>query len=136
MTLAFILELTLTGLLALTLIYCIVLERRLAAVRKGQESLKGTIRHLNAAIENAGATLNALRAASTGAMQTLDERTRIARAVADELSLLTASGNRIAERFDRAVDNRSLGRAGGETDREPLPSKSVMGRLDSLRAVR
>lgn len=128
MTLAFVTELTLTGLLALTLIYCVVLERRLASVRKGQEGLKSTIRHLDSAIENAGATLNALRAASSGAMQTLDERTRIARAVADELSLLTASGNRIAERFDRAP---------ARTDAAvPLPSNSVMGRLDSLRAVR
>jgi hypothetical protein len=130
MTLSAILDLILCGLLALTLVYCIVLERRLNVVRKGQDSLKGTIRGLNVAIENASATLNALRAASAGAMQTLDERTKIARAVADELSLLTASGERIAERFDRAVSTRPAGEGG------VLPSRSVMGRLDNLRAVR
>jgi len=34
------LELLLSVLLAATLVYCIVLERRLASVRKGQDGLK------------------------------------------------------------------------------------------------
>ena len=42
-------------LLAATLCYCIVLERRLAAVRKGQEGLSRTIGELNMAIAGAGA---------------------------------------------------------------------------------
>ena len=63
MTLAFFAELILEVLLAATLCYCIVLERRLAAVRKGQEGLKTHIGELNMAISGAGASLRALKAA-------------------------------------------------------------------------
>jgi ABC-type transporter Mla subunit MlaD len=130
MTLAFALEMALTGLLAATLVYCIVLERRLAAVRKGQEGLRTMIGNLNAAIAGAGASLRALKAAASGAADTLDDRLKRARALADELSLLTTSGERIAERFDRAVTPISA------RNTAPLPSGSVMHRLDALKAVR
>jgi len=127
MTIAMALELTLTVLLAATLVYCILLERRLAAVRKGQDGLKRMIGELNAAIAGAGASLRALKSAAAGAAETLDERLKRARAVADELSLLSSSGERIAQRFDRAVPQRPA---------QPLPSGSVMHRLDALKAVR
>jgi hypothetical protein len=132
MTFSVILELGLCFLLALTLIYCIVLERKLANLRKGQSALKTTFRDLNIAIENAGAALHALKATAGSAAETLDERIRRARGAADELSVLTASGERIAERFDRAVrpQNPAPQPAAG------LPSGSVMNRLDALRTVR
>ena len=127
MTLSLILELALCFLLAATLVYCIVLERRLAAVRKGQEGLKTMIGKLDAAISGAGASLRALKSAASSAAETLDERLRRARLLADELALLTASGERIAERFDRAAKSAAP---------SPLPSGSVMHRLDALKAVR
>jgi len=130
MTIAFALELTLTFLLAATLVYCIVLERRLAAVRKGQDGLKAMIGELDAAISGAGASLRALKAAASGAAETLDERLRRARALADELSLLSSSGERIAERFDRTAVPKTAQRGA------QLPSGSVMHRLDALKAVR
>jgi ABC-type transporter Mla subunit MlaD len=130
MTIAFALELTLTFLLAATLVYCIVLERRLSAVRRGQEGLKTMIGELNAAISGAGASLRALKAAAAGAADTLDDRLKRARALADELSLLSSSGERIAERFDRTVTSKTAQRS------SQLPSGSVMHRLDALKAVR
>jgi hypothetical protein len=60
-SLTFYLELGLEILLALTLCYCVILERRLAAVRKGQEGLSRTIGELNMAISGAGASLRALK---------------------------------------------------------------------------
>ena len=132
MNTATIVELLLTALLAVTLVYCILLERRLAAVRLGQEGLKATIGELNTAITNAGASMRALKATASGAADTLDERLARARATIDELSLLTASGERIAERFDRATTQQTAARAANPN----LPSGSIMGRLDSLRAVR
>jgi ABC-type transporter Mla subunit MlaD len=127
MTLSFILELLLSLLLAATLVYCIVLERRLAAVRKGQDGLKRMIGELNGAISGAGASLRALKSAASSAAETLDERLKRARLLADELALLTSSGERIAERFDRAVKPAAPSQ---------LPSGSVMHRLDALKAVR
>ena len=127
MTLAMALELLLSLLLAATLAYCIVLERRLAAVRKGQDGLKTMIGELNAAIAGAGASLRALKSAAAGAAETLDDRLKRARAIADELSVLSSSGERIAQRFDRAVPAKPV---------EQLPSGNVMRRLETLKAVR
>ena len=130
MTLSLILELALCFLLAATLVYCIVLERRLAAVRKGQEGLKTMIGKLDAAISGAGASLRALKSAASSAAETLDERLRRARLLADELALLTASGERIAERFEGSAKPAERGAL------SHLPSGSVMHRLDALKAVR
>jgi ABC-type transporter Mla subunit MlaD len=138
LNLGLIVELALTGLLAVTLVYCIVLERRLAAVRRGQEGLKSTIGELNGAITHAGASMRALKATASGAAETLDERLARARAIIDELSLLTASGDRIAERFDRASDASAASRNASSNAASSfnLPSGSIMKRLDALRAVR
>ncbi|MBV9903337.1 MAG: hypothetical protein JO346_02010 [Alphaproteobacteria bacterium] len=139
MPIGLIADLALTGLLAVTLVYCIVLERRLAAVRKGQEGLRSTIGELDTAITNAGASMRALKATASGAADTLDERMKRARLIIDELSLLTASGERIAERFDRAADASAAARTGTAPAATPvshLPSNNIMKRLDALRAVR
>jgi hypothetical protein len=130
-TVAMALELALTFLLGVTLVYCIVLERRLASVRKGQDGLKRMIGELNGAIAGAGASLRALKAAAGEAAETLDDRLKRARAVADELSVLSTSGERIAERFDRAVPSTPK-----STPNQQLPSGSVMHRLNALKAVR
>ena len=136
MNFTFYVEITLEVLLAATLCYCIVLERRLAAVRKGQEGLSRTIGELNMAIAGAGASLRALKSAAGEAAQTLDERLKRARLHIDELSVLTTSGERIALRMESA----SSGRAQPEREISPLadmvlPSNSIMNRLDRMRAA-
>lgn len=129
MNLTFALEVVLSLLLAVTLAYCIVLERRLSAVQKGQKELGNTVRALNTAITSAGAALSALKAASGDATAELNARVREARALADELSVLTSSGERIAERMDQAVSaQKSPGPAS--------PLESMKARLDALRTVR
>jgi hypothetical protein len=125
--LTFYLELGLEILLALTLVYCVILERRLASVRKGQEGLKTTIGELNMAISGAGASLRALKSAAGEAAQTLDERLKRARLHIDELSVLTASGERIAQRMEGAA---STPRVAKEIPDMPLPSTSILSRLE------
>lgn len=132
MTMTFYVEVALEILLAATLGYCILLERRLAAVRKGQEGLSRTIGELNMAISGAGASLRALKAAAGEAAGTLDERLRRARLHIDELSVLTGSAERIADRIERGVSAapRSIPLAD-----IPLPSNSIMNRLDNMRTA-
>ncbi len=125
--LTFYLELGLEILLALTLVYCVILERRLAAVRKGQEGLKQTIGELNMAIAGAGASLRALKSAAGEAAQTLDERLKRARLHIDELSVLTASGERIASRMEGAAASPRVAK---EIPDMPLPSTSILSRLE------
>jgi Domain of unknown function (DUF6468) len=103
MSLSIIVELLLSVLLLATICYCAVLERRLSALRKGQDGLRDTIGSLNAAIVAAGESMRALKASASGAAQTLDERMTRARGMIDELSLLTSSGERIADRIDKSA---------------------------------
>src|SRR5437868_15077217 len=107
MSITLFVEGTLEILLAATLCYCILLERRLAAVRKGQEGLSRTIGELNMAIAGAGASLRALKSAAGEAAQTLDERLKRARLHIDELAVLTGSADRIADRIERGVSTVS-----------------------------
>lgn len=106
LTLTFVLEVLLCLLLAVTLVYCVILERRLTNVQKSQQFLGKTVRDLNVAISNAGDALSQLKNASGSALGDLDRKVKVARALADELSVMTASGERIAERFDHAVAAR------------------------------
>ncbi len=131
MTLTFYVEIVLEVLLAATLGYCIVLERRLAAVRRGQEGLSRIVGELNMAISGAGASLRALKSAAGEAAQTLDERLKRARLHADELSVLVGSAERIASRIEGAAvpvrDSEPV------LPSQPLPSASIMSRLEALR---
>jgi hypothetical protein len=131
MTLTFYVELSLEALLAATLIYCILLERRLSAVRKGQEGLSRTIGELNMAISGAGASLRALKSAAGEAAQTLDQRLQRARLHIDELSVLTASGERIAARMEGQIERGSASRSAAAE--MALPSSTIMSRLDAAR---
>ena len=135
MTLTFAVEIALEILLAATLCYCIVLERRLAAVRKGQEGLSRTIGELNMAIAGAGASLRALKSAAAEAAVTLDERLKRARLHIDELSVLAASGERIAVRIENATSSRGRIERGTDPSDMNLPSSSIMGRLDAMRSA-
>jgi hypothetical protein len=141
MNITFIVEIALEVLLAATLGYCIVLERRLAAVRKGQEGLSRIVGELNMAISGAGASLRALKTAASEAAGTLDDRLRRARLHVDELSVLVGSAERIAQRIEDASSPRvraeeplrDIRAADPVASSQPLPSTSIMGRLDSLR---
>ncbi len=135
-TLTSVLEIGLCILLAATLVYCVMLERRLMAVRQGQQDLKKTIGDLNASIETAGAALRALQSAAGSMGEALDRKVTSARAAIDELSLVAASSERIAQRLESSIDSGARPRAPARTANGQLPSGSVMGRLDALRAAR
>jgi hypothetical protein len=137
MSLTLAVEIALEILLAATLGYCILLERRLSAVRKGQEGLGRIVGELNMAIAGAGASLRALKSAAGEAAHTLDERLKRARLHVDELTVLVGSAERIAQRIEDASSPRvriEAGSAGrSEAFSQPLPSTSIMGRLDAAR---
>jgi phage shock protein A len=125
MTFSLIIEIALTALLAATLVYCAILERRLSALRKNQDGFKETIGELNQAIAAAGASMRMLKAAATGAGEALDDRLTRARNLSDELALLTNSGERIAQRIERGGAPQQVARAG-------TPSV-LANRLDALK---
>jgi hypothetical protein len=102
-----IVEVTLAGLLVATLICCLRLDRRLRLLRGDQENLSATVRALNAGVTAAQSSLAGLRAAAHDADESLGRRVSSARGLADELSLLTSAGERIAARIESARANNA-----------------------------
>ena len=122
MTLSLVVELLLSALLMLTLGYCALLERKLSLLRKGQDGLKETISELNTAITNAGVSMRMLKTAAAGTSEKLEEEIARGRGLADELAVLTSSGERIAQRIER----------GGTGNGSSLPG-ALVNRLESLK---
>jgi hypothetical protein len=126
MNISLIVEIVLSVLLLATISYSALLERRLSALRKGQDGLKDTILQLNEAIISAGSSMRMLKSTAAGAAEALDERIARGRGLADELSLLTASGERIAERMDRSTPSSAA--------RAPIPLPAALNaRLEALK---
>jgi hypothetical protein len=118
-------EMLLCVLLVATLGFCFVLERKLSAMRKGQDGLKLLIAELNGAIGAAGTSMRLLKSAASGAVEELDDKVNRARAAIDELSVLTASGDRIATRIERSLETQ------GDSSSAVLPAAA-----DRLAGVR
>jgi len=79
---------------------CFSLERRLKNLSRDQESLNSTVRVLNGAIIGAGASIAKLRTAAEEADRTLGTKVTSARALVEELSLLTSVCERLADRVE------------------------------------
>ena len=131
MNFSLIVEIVLTLLLAATLVYCAILERRLSALRKNQDGFKDTITELNEAIVTASTSMRMLKSSVAGAAETLDDRLSRARNLSDELALLTNSGERIAQRIARGAP---VSDRGGDRPRAASATPSVLAnRLDALK---
>ena len=125
LSLSTILEFVLAMLLMATLVYCAKLEKGLRRLRDDQEILNATVGSLNAGIAAAQTSLAALKAAAKEAGEALGAKVPRARALADELSVLVTSADRIASRIEGAFERPVRG---------PRPDAHTLG--DSLRAVR
>ena len=96
-------DLLLDGLVAVllvaTIFYCALLDRRLKALRSGQDGLRHTIDQLNTATSRAEVSITQLKQMSSEFDSELAKQVRDARTVTDELSVMIASGNSIASRI-------------------------------------
>ncbi|HEY4345113.1 MAG TPA: DUF6468 domain-containing protein [Parvibaculum sp.] len=93
------LEIIVCVLLVATIGYCAMLDRRLRAMRTGQDGLRDLIRDLSGATEQAIGAIARLRQASDATGGALTEQVKRGRALADELSLMVQAGNDIANRL-------------------------------------
>ncbi|MDP6876711.1 MAG: DUF6468 domain-containing protein [Alphaproteobacteria bacterium] len=105
-------ELWLDGLVAIlllvTVVYCLVLNHRLTALRGNQGEMRKLLADFTAATQAAETSVNHLKMASDHAGAALDQKITDARALADELSSITQSGGRLAERIESGLVNRPL----------------------------
>ena len=115
MNISLILEVVVAGLLVVTAAYCFVLDRRLRALRTGQDGLKAVIEGLDAATERAQTSILQLKVVGEQTSKKLDEDIAKARILADELSVMIESGDNIADRLAGSVDETRARKAEAET---------------------
>jgi hypothetical protein len=132
-----VVECVLAVLLTATLFYCALLESRLRLLRKDHAQLSTTIHELNSGILRAQSSLATLRAAAADADTALGKSIGTARGLADELSILTSGGERVAQRIEAA---RSEPAVPVVKIHAPAPQTAVRavapGLVEKLRAVR
>lgn len=95
-------DLVAIALLGATVFYCVLLDRRLRAMRDGQDGLKDTIHTLNEACDRAAMSVRNLAGATEQVDDELERRLERARALADELGMILESGNNLADRLSGA----------------------------------
>lgn len=111
MSIDMIAEVIVAVLLAVTIAFCFQLNRRLGALRAEQEAMSDLVTGLNQATERAQDGIFQLRAASQGAEETLKKEVSRARALADELSLITEAGGNLAERIEAGLTSTRRGQS-------------------------
>ena len=94
-----ILESLVAVLLVVSIGYCFTLNRRLAGLRHGQKEMHQVVRALNEAAEKARFGMDQVRRNGLPVIEELGEKTRAARALADELGMIVESANNLADRL-------------------------------------
>jgi hypothetical protein len=130
---SFVVEIVLAALLAATVGYCAVLERRLRGLRQDQAALTDTVQALNSGILRAQASLTTLRSAAAEAGAALDKSVTSARTLTDELSLMVAAGERVATRIEAG---RQAAPLPAERTGAPRIIRNAPAATDKLRALR
>ncbi|MDA1098922.1 MAG: DUF6468 domain-containing protein [Proteobacteria bacterium] len=94
-------------LLLITVGYCLVLNRRLTALRGYRVEMQQLLSNFTEATRQAESSVSYLKIASDQIGSTLDQRMTEARALADELSSMNQSGSRLADRIEKGLVGRS-----------------------------
>ncbi|MEL7486987.1 MAG: DUF6468 domain-containing protein [Pseudomonadota bacterium] len=108
--LSVVIDALLIGLLGATCAYCISLNRRLAAIKSGQDALESAIAAFDEASRRAESTFRHAEQAGRHQHADLDAAVRRANALAAELSVMINAGDNIAGRIETAIgDVKSIG---------------------------
>jgi hypothetical protein len=102
-SLGIVIELMVVGLLVVTIGYCVLLDRRLRAVRQDEQIMRKTVVELGAATERAERAIDSLRHTLGDCDRTLAERLRVAERYTADLEDQIRSGDDILNRISRIV---------------------------------
>lgn len=113
------LELILVGLLAVTLVHAIRLERALRLLRSDRAALGDAIAGFDDSARQAEAGIGRLHSTSTETAQLLAQRLEQGGSLRDDLAFLIERGETLADRLDGLV---RLGRPLARTNPTPMPA--------------
>ncbi len=108
MPVGLILESLVAVLLVVTIGYCFILNRRLIALRHGQNEMHAVVLTLNQATEKARVSVEQMRRSSLSIAGDLSEKIKGGRAIADELVMIVESGNSLADRLAGTAASNQL----------------------------
>jgi len=103
MTTGMILDIVVILLLIPTIIYAIILNRRLTALRRSREELSKVVASFNEATMRAEAGIPKLKKATTEANHTLKDRVEKAQTLRDDLAFMIERAEELAGRLEGAV---------------------------------
>jgi len=107
MTLLVILDVAVAGLLCATIWFCVVLNRRLAALRRNEAELRDVLTKFNEAAHQTESGIVRLKEAGREVAAALSDSIGEARALRDDLAFVTDRGGRmVAELTDRISSGR------------------------------
>ena len=113
-------------LLGVTIFYCTLVNRRLAALRSGKDELKQVIEDLTVATTNAQMSISHLKEAGREVASTLEDDVRKGRSLSDELALMVEAGNNLANRLEGGRE-----RAATHSTSEPVRENTDLHRLET-----
>lgn len=114
-----VIELLVAGLLAVTIGYCVALNRRLLRLKADEQALKATIGELITATEIAERAIQGLKVTVRECDATLGERLRLAERFVGEIEREVASGRDVLDKVARITQ---AARAAREADTfQPAP---------------
>ena len=105
-----IFDIVLAGLLLAVLVGGFLVNRRLAALRAGQAELAALIDRLNGATDHAHEAIADLKIQASEREDDLRKQMAKARALADELTLITEAGDNLANRLEQRLTGAASGR--------------------------
>lgn len=136
MPLSFFLDGLIVVLLTATIGFCIVLNRRLATLRKAQAELAGFAQTLNEATSHAQQGIEGLKVASVQLGRDLGDKINKAQSLNSDLAFMTEHGNDLADRLEGVVRKKTNARPGNGGVAGAARNDAERELLDTLREVR
>lgn len=135
MALETIIDLVLAILLLAAIGSSFLLHRRIDVFRKGQAELTSLVEQLNQATNQAQASVAEMKTDGTAAEEHLKSEIARARALADELSLITEAGDSLADRLEKRLTGTGaiLAAPEGEGEEEGGGNPAVFAALKEAR---
>ncbi|MEE2692087.1 MAG: DUF6468 domain-containing protein [Pseudomonadota bacterium] len=105
-----VIDAVVAALLVATTGYCIVLTRRLKALKEGQASLQAALLAFDEATRRAAANLDRMEKTGLGMGRDLDGLVERGAGLVTELSVMVNAGDGVARRLEEAIDEvRAIG---------------------------
>ncbi|URK19624.1 DUF6468 domain-containing protein [Thalassospira sp. GO-4] len=133
MDFAFYLDLLMIVLLVVTIVYAIILNRKLAAFRRSREDMQNFLTAFNAANERAESSITALKDMAEQSGEKLRENIEKASGLNEDLSFMVDRGESIANRLEKAASDANAVRRSGVSGAAASASAGA-GASDGARA--